>query len=363
MLRPTTTEARRPIRPKTIAVWRRSPRYVAVLVVEQRQVDVGRAFRGAGFAGQTVFQGGGQGGRIQGRLGIRQPSFQNSPDGVGATARGHDLATGGDVSGAHHGGGFEAAAAAVALFEVADKRMVAGRKGQNRGKRQDHFLAGALAQVGVYPVAAIRCYFSRIQQPLRVEESFDLPHRAQQRFTQLAGHEFGARDADPVLGGQGAVELADQTGDFSGNQPQMADPFGRVQIEHRAHVQKAGGGMSVITGRHSQGLEDGLQAGHVSGQVGGPNSRVFDASDRLGRPRTASEQRQPRLAQVPNQVHFRGGGDHLGTQSQAARGQRRQFVAHLVKEFHNEDGFTGSGLQFEQVPRRLKRQLAAGLVE
>ena len=68
----------------------------------------------------------------QGVAARHAPQFQRRADGVGPPAGGHDFLAGGDEGRAHGGRFLAAAAAAVALLEVADERAVLGRKGQHR---------------------------------------------------------------------------------------------------------------------------------------------------------------------------------------------------------------------------------------
>ncbi len=59
------------------------------------------------------------------------PQFQRGADYVGPATRGHDFFVGGHKRWAHDAGFFKAAAAAVALFQVADERMVFEREGEH----------------------------------------------------------------------------------------------------------------------------------------------------------------------------------------------------------------------------------------
>jgi hypothetical protein len=121
---------------------------------------------------------------------------------------------------------FAAAAAAVALLEIADERPVFERERQTRREWQlerfreilaqvivDSGRVGALRRPPKVFGAARRPYLenlSGIEKIFRIERAFDFAHDAEQLIAKLFGHVFGARDADAVLGGERALELPDQ---------------------------------------------------------------------------------------------------------------------------------------------------------
>src|SRR5215831_1554354 len=89
--------------------------------------------------------------------------------------------------------------------------------------------------------------FSGIENVLRIEHSFDLAHYSEQLISELIWHKFSARDADTVLGGKRAFELAHQCGGLIGNLPKLFQVVCIVQIEHGTDVQKSTGRVTVIT--------------------------------------------------------------------------------------------------------------------
>ena len=103
--------------------------------LEQREIHVRRAFGRAPFAGETIAQCGIQFRRTQ-RIVSVDAQFQRSADDVGAAARGHDFFAGRHERRAHDAGPFKATAAAVALFQVADERMVFECEGRARARTE-----------------------------------------------------------------------------------------------------------------------------------------------------------------------------------------------------------------------------------
>ena len=212
---------------------------------EQRQIDIGRAFRGAGLAGEAVAESGVEFRSVQ-SIAIRlTTTLQSGPDRVRAATGGHDLLTCREESRAHRRRILAAAAAPVALLQVADKRFVAGREGEDRLERQFETIAAAHPQVGVDPVASIRDDLAGIEQVVRIERRLDLPRQLHQLRSEVRRQIFGARHADAVLSGQRTLELKDQSGDFVAQLSELTDVVGVVQIENGADVQEAGSGMAV----------------------------------------------------------------------------------------------------------------------
>ena len=102
--------------------------------------------------------------------------LERGADDVGAAARGHDLFSGGHESRTHDAAVFQAAAATVALFEVADERPVLERERQHRLEWKFKWASKIFAQMVVDPVAAILENFSRIENVFRIKCVFDLTH-------------------------------------------------------------------------------------------------------------------------------------------------------------------------------------------
>src|SRR5437867_6651239 len=91
--------------------------------LEQREIHIGWAFGCAPFARETIAQRGFQFRRMQ-RIVPIDPQFQRSADYIGTATRRHDFLVSGHECWAHDAGFFKATAATVALFEVADDRVL-----------------------------------------------------------------------------------------------------------------------------------------------------------------------------------------------------------------------------------------------
>ena len=106
---------------------------------------------------------------------------------------------------AHDAVVFKAAAAAVALLEVACERSVFERKREHGLKWKFEGTSKILAQMTVdfvsMPVrlGPIRENFSGIENILRIERVFDFTHHLEQLIAKLVAHIFGARDTHAVL--------------------------------------------------------------------------------------------------------------------------------------------------------------------
>ena len=85
--------------------------------LQQRQVHVGRAFRGAGPAGQAIAQCRLQLLRAQ-RVALDFAQFEHRANGIRAAAGGHDFLAGRNERGTHGRRLLQATAAAVALFQI-----------------------------------------------------------------------------------------------------------------------------------------------------------------------------------------------------------------------------------------------------
>ena len=114
---------------------------------EQRQIDIGWTFNGAGFARQAIAQR-----RVQFSTGewVSHPAhLKSGPDRIGTAARGHHLIVCRDKRWTHDAGLFQATAAAVALLQVADERPVFERKREHRLKWKLERTSKILAQMTV----------------------------------------------------------------------------------------------------------------------------------------------------------------------------------------------------------------------
>src|SRR6185312_12473525 len=100
---------------------------------------------------------------------------------------------------------FKAAAAAVALLEVACERLVFERKREHWLKWKLERTSKIFSQMIVDFVATsvrlapICKNFSRVENILGIERAFDFAHHLQQLIAKLVAHIFGARDAHTML--------------------------------------------------------------------------------------------------------------------------------------------------------------------
>src|ERR1044072_2454247 len=103
---------------------------------------------------------------------------------------------------AHDSSPFKAAAAAVALFEVADERTIFECVREHGLEWELQRSREVFAQMIVNSVSmAVRLgpigeNFSRIENVFWIERSFDLTHYSEQLISELLAHVFGARDAN-----------------------------------------------------------------------------------------------------------------------------------------------------------------------
>ncbi len=329
---------------------------------QQRQVDVGRTFRRAGFAREAVAQRrfhfpGAQ------RIALEAAQLQRRADRVGPAARGHDFLARGDKRRAHGRRLLETAAAAVALLEIAHERTVLGRERQPRLERQFQRRARAQPQICVNPVTVVGNDFPGIEQLVRVEGFLDLPHQQKHLFADLLLEKFRSRNAHAVLTGERSVELPHQRGNFPGNLAELFQVRGRVQVQHGPHVQQTGPGMAVIRGLQSQFPDQLLQPVVISRQILRAHRRVFNARHRLRVARPSRQQRKPRLAQRPHMIDL---GERLHDFLPPAKGHpfhRGEPVLDLAVELNDQHRLARLRVQIEQVTGDFEFPLAFGLIE
>ena len=132
-----------------------------------------------------------------------------------------------------------------------------GAKGSSIGRVK---IAQMIVDPMLPPVRLGAQDFAGIEQVLRVEGRLDLAHQIEQFVAQLLRHEFGARDADAVLGRERSFELPDQRRRLVGKLPEFFQIVRAVQIEHRPHVQQSRRGVTVIGGLQAERAHDCLQA-------------------------------------------------------------------------------------------------------
>ena len=175
--------------------------------LEQSEIHVGWAFRCAPLARETIAQRGIQLRRLQ-RIVSIDPQFQRGADYVRPATRRHDFFAGSHECWTHDAGSFKAAAAAVALFQIADERAVFERVGKHglewKLQRPGEVFAQMIVDSVLMPVrlGPICKNFSRIENIFWIERSLDLTHYPEQLIAELVAHVFRARDADTMLGGK-----------------------------------------------------------------------------------------------------------------------------------------------------------------
>src|SRR6476646_11978112 len=157
---------------------------------------------------------------------------------------------------------FQAAATAVALFEIANERAVFERKREHRLEWKLEWARKVFAQMAVdFVMMPVRLgpigeNFARIENVFRIESAFDLAHDSEQLLAELVVHVFGACDADAMLGRKRTFELPDKRGGLIGNLPEFLQIGCAVQIEHWTNMEQSTGGMPVVAGLQSKRLHD-----------------------------------------------------------------------------------------------------------
>src|SRR5205814_2924545 len=98
---------------------------------EQRKIHVGRTFRRASLAGETIAQRSIEFRRAQ-RIVSVYAHFERGPNNVSPAAGRHDFVAGRDECRAHDRRVLAATGAAIALLEIADERAVLESKREHR---------------------------------------------------------------------------------------------------------------------------------------------------------------------------------------------------------------------------------------
>src|SRR5436190_4718872 len=167
---------------------------------QQRQVDIRRAFRSAGFAGETIAE------RLLEFSAVKAAthasSLKHSTNRIGSSARRHDFFARGDVSGAHGGGFLAAAAAAIALLKIRAERAILGSKCEPRLERQLEIAARRDTQVFIDMKTSVVDDLARVEEIVRIKRGFDFGHDRQKILADLFAHKFGSRDADAMFAGE-----------------------------------------------------------------------------------------------------------------------------------------------------------------
>ena len=245
-------------------------------------VDAGRAFMAAGLAGDAEFQRlhhlvGGQ--RVRPELaGDRQPQR------VGAAARDILLVAGRAIGRAHHAA-LELPAGAVVVAHLDRALKAAAGAGIGRPVERGLQLADAI----VRRIAKQRTvvHFGRIddlagiEQIVRIEALLDLAEigndaRAEHRLVK-----FGAHQPVAMLAGMRALVFAHHLEGFFGDGAHRLDVLFELQIEHRAHMQAAFGGVRIHGAAGAVLGEDGVEPLGIVGEMRQRHRAILDKGDRL----------------------------------------------------------------------------------
>src|SRR2546421_335278 len=151
----------------------------------------------------------------------------------------------GEEGGTLGGRVFRPTAAAIALLEIADERLIFESVGEPGRELQFDRSRKIFTQARVDPQIASAENLSRIHPVARIENMFDLPHRSEQFLAQLLAHVFGAGDADTMLGRQRTFELFHQRRGLVRDLAKFFQIFRAMKIEHRPDMQKPARGMTI----------------------------------------------------------------------------------------------------------------------
>ena len=265
--------------------------------------------------------------------------LERATDDIRAPARGHDFFASCHERRTHNAGLFEAAAAAVALLEVADEGAVLERECEHRLKWKLERAREVFAQMVVDLVATVAEKFPRIKNVLRIECALNLAQDFEELVAELIAHVFGARDADTVLGGERTFELPHQRRGLISDLPEFFQIGRPMQIEHRPDMQQSAGSMAVVTRLQPERFHDRLQSAHVFGQLRRAHRSVFNECDRLCWPNAAGQKRETRFAHRPDQIHLRRVAQNFRAQPDLSRFQDRQPLCNLVVELDDQNRF------------------------
>ena len=162
-----------------------------------------------------------------------------------------------------------------------------------------------------------------VHQVVRVEGALD----GFKRRVDLGAEELGVPEAagEPVavLAAHRPLELGDEVGDRARDRPERLDPRARLDVQDRPDVQAADVGVAVTGGLGPLPGHDRAEPPVELGELLGGDGRVLDEGDRLGVADHPHQQRQPRLAHLP-EVGLVGGlqalvhPDHAGASREPA---------------------------------------------
>jgi hypothetical protein len=292
-----------------------------------------------------------------------EPALQGRPQKVGASAGGVGLLGGGDEGRAHGGRHLAAAAAAVALLEVGHETQVALDEPQPFHRRQADCGAGFQTQVAVQRPASGVHHFAGIQALVGIEQRLDLPVDLHQIVTQVGRGVLGAGHAQAVLAAQRAAETRHQVGHLVAHLAQAHEVRGQVQIQRRADVEQAGGGVAVERGLETHGVENLAKPVDVGRQVLGADAGVLDAGGGLDGTGAAGDQGQTGPAEAPHQLLLPGICADHGAEPEVQLPDLIHAVAVIVEELDQEEALAGRIVQTQQGAGRCERGLTLALAE
>ena len=202
-----------------------------------------------------------------------------------------------------------------------------------------------------------------IEQVVRVEGLLDFLHHVEKFLADLRRQKFRARNANAVFTRERAFELGDQRGNCVGNLPEFPEIAGALQIQHRPDVQQPRRRVTVIGSRHTRLLHELLQVGNVGRQILRTHRCVLDEAGGLRVALAAGQQGQASLAHRPHEIRLGLRLQNQLAQTELLLFQQGEPLLGVLKKLHDQDGFAGLRVQFQQVARGLKFPLAARLVE
>ena len=136
-----------------------------------------------------------------------------------------------------------------------------------------------------------------------------------------------------------------------------------VEIEDRADVKLTRCGVAVVRGLEAERRHDRSQPVDVVGKPIGTHADILDAGGRLGRTGATREQRQPGLAQAPDQLLYSGGGEHQPSLAGSSGIEVGETVVGVVEELDQEHRLGRPPVKIEQLASGGEGALADGLIE
>ena len=236
----------------------------------------------AGLAGDAEFQ------RvhhfIRGQRVRPELAGNRQPQRVGAASRNVLLVAGRAVGRAHHAA-LELPAGAVVVAHLDRALKAAAGAGIGRPVERGLQFADAI----VRPITKQRTvvHFWRIddlagiEQIVRIEALLDLAEIGNDARAEHRLMEFGANQPVAMLAGVRALVFAHHLEGFFGDGPHRLDVLFELQIEDRAHMQAALGGMRIHGAAGAVLGEDGVEPLGIVGEVRQRHRAILDKGDRL----------------------------------------------------------------------------------